>query len=587
MANLIILTTATCRPNIHNMTFNSTSLSFLDSISIPVKWIINIDKTLVCPSTQEKTQDNFDRLLKKYNPEYIVSKQPNFFHAFKNLILASEKHWTDDSIFLNLQDDFLANKPFQLQDIINLYYTSNSYISLVFNKFGSFPVALIGSSLFKHYKNAFLSASEKQINARKGIDHITAIYFRRLTLKSHPIHYFLINEDITSLKQLLKKKDKVIANMKINNKDFTKTFGNNSFTLNEPKFNKNNKNYLVTNTNLITKELFIDIKSTSDQKINIINQEQFNKLKTQYEQEQCFICIKFGGTHTYIEKKMDYNNTYFRDLGRFIGKSPKLAENYIHQTPSLTNENIIFTSYYFNQPDPQRKKYQKEDFNYIKPFYDSVKKLNLSCIIFHDGLSQKFINKYQTDKIKFILFKHEDYKTTSGNDTRYLVYLNYLRDKHYDKLIISDINGVEFLKDPFNIIQQDKIYVATSRIRTKKNTKRDLTHYWFKNCVEKTYGTFQPFENFKNKEALCAGYFCGNYNLINEILREFKKEFNRVNLQENTNFAVFNRIIYTKFRYRFIQGYSTHNGYEEIILPNKDYVLKIRNADVYGMLFFE
>ena len=43
--------------------------------------------------------------------------------------------------------------------------------------------------------------------------------------------------------------------------------------------------------------------------------------------------------------------------------------------------NIIITSYYFNKPDPQRNKHYKEDFNYMKKFYDSIIKFDLNCIV--------------------------------------------------------------------------------------------------------------------------------------------------------------------------------------------------------------
>jgi len=255
-----------------------------------------------------------------------------------------------------------------------------------------------------------------------------------------------------------------------------------------------------------------------------------------------------------------------------------------------SKKNIIITSYYFNKPDPQRNKFYREDFNYIKQFYNSLINHNLDCIIFHDGLSDEFLKKYTTDKIRFIKFSHDDYKTSSGNDTRYLVYLDYLKDKNtdYDKIIISDISGIEFLENPFNqITDVNKIYVVRDRIKTKYGKKRDLTHYWFKDYAINAYGTFDLFEKFKYEYALCAGYFCGNYNLIMEILSEFKSEFDKVDLTKNTNYAVFNYIMYSKFRKIIIQGYSTHDGYEEKVLPDKEYVIKIRNANVWGKLYWD
>ena len=68
--------------------------------------------------------------------------------------------------------------------------------------------------------------------------------------------------------------------------------------------------------------------------------------------------------------------------------------------------NIILTSFYTKIPDPQykpdkksRKKFVLENFDYMKKFYNSIIKFKLKCIIFHDGLSEEFINKYSNNKI--------------------------------------------------------------------------------------------------------------------------------------------------------------------------------------------
>jgi hypothetical protein len=572
---LIILTTATCRPDMHNICFNKKSLCFLDELNIPIKWIINIDKTNICPKSQKETKDNFQRLLQNYDVDYIISDKPNFFNAFKALLFHAEKYYNEYTIFLNYEDDWIINKKFQLKEIIEKYHTINSYISLVFNQFGTLPPCLFGSTIYKIYLNEFKKElfhtdPEKFIRSR----------LRNITLNGYPINYFLINFEIKSLTNLLSKKDKQISKMIIDGKDFIRTFGNNSFTFNEPRYNNNNKNYLVTNKNMLSPEIINKIYQISND-IIIINYEDFIQLKKKYEDINCFIYVKFEGTHSYITNDIDYNNTYFKDLGRCIGKSPKLAELY--------NKNIIITSYYFNKPDPQRKKYNRENFDYIKPFYNSIIKLNLNCIIFHDGLSHDFIKKYEINKIKFYKFNHENYKTTSGNDTRFLVYLDYLKThKNYNKIIISDINGIEFIQDPFlQLTKNNKIYVAQDRSMTKYGKKRDLTHYWFKNYANNVYGSFLIFENIKNEYALCAGFFCSNYNLILEILNHMKYEFNRVNTNQNTNYVIFNNILYNKFIKNIIKGYSSHNGYKEKIIKNKEYIIKIRNGNISGYLSFD
>jgi hypothetical protein len=253
----------------------------------------------------------------------------------------------------------------------------------------------------------------------------------------------------------------------------------------------------------------------------------------------------------------------------------------------MKQNNIILTSYYLNIPDPQRNIYVKENFDYIKTFYDSIVNYDLNCIIFYDFLSNDFIDKYETDKISFIKFNHDDYFTNSGNDTRNLVYLKHLNHNLYDNIIISDINGIEFLSNPFEDLNEDRVYVATSRRKTVKGKVRDLTHDWFKQYAIRAYGNFDLFEKFKNNYSLTCKFFGGNYNIILEILTEFENEFYKVDLNHNTNYAVFNYIMYSKFHDRMIKGYSTNDGYCETHYINTKYIVSIRNADVFGKLFWD
>ena len=44
---------------------------------------------------------------------------------------------------------------------------------------------------------------------------------------------------------------------------------------------------------------------------------------------------------------------------------------------------------------------QKDYFPYIEKWYNSIISCDLNAVLFHDGLSDDFVSKYETDKIKF------------------------------------------------------------------------------------------------------------------------------------------------------------------------------------------
>lgn len=95
------------------------------------------------------------------------------------------------------------------------------------------------------------------------------------------------------------------------------------------------------------------------------------------------------------------------------------------------------------------------DIKYIEPWYYSVDKLKLNGIIFYDNLTDEFIEKYETDLIKFIKVETSDY---SNNDWRFFVYRDYfLKTKeNYTSIFLTDGSDVTVVKDPSEIIDKYK-----------------------------------------------------------------------------------------------------------------------------------
>jgi hypothetical protein len=124
---------------------------------------------------------------------------------------------------------------------------------------------------------------------------------------------------------------------------------------------------------------------------------------------------------------------------------------------------VILTSYFskkIHPNDPNDKhvtgrmsdgRVIQNDIQYIKNWYDSVKNLDLEARIFCDNLSEEFIEKYTTDKIKFVLVEPTDY---SNNDWRFFCYRNYLEQNKFDSVFLTDSSDVVVVKDPNLIISE-------------------------------------------------------------------------------------------------------------------------------------
>jgi hypothetical protein len=124
---------------------------------------------------------------------------------------------------------------------------------------------------------------------------------------------------------------------------------------------------------------------------------------------------------------------------------------------------VILTSYFSRKEHPNELgdlhvvgrdsdgRVLQNDFKYIQPWYESISLLGLDARVFYDNLSDDFINKYTTDKIKFIKVKNSDY---SNLDWRWFCYRNFLEENKFDSVFLTDGSDVTVVKDPSCILKE-------------------------------------------------------------------------------------------------------------------------------------
>ena len=96
------------------------------------------------------------------------------------------------------------------------------------------------------------------------------------------------------------------------------------------------------------------------------------------------------------------------------------------------------------------------EINYIKPWYESVDKLKLNGFVFHDNLSDEFVEQYTTDKIKFIRVEDSQY---SNLDYRWICYEKFLEDNFYDYVFLTDCSDVSIVKDPLSLFLEFNTFI--------------------------------------------------------------------------------------------------------------------------------
>lgn len=151
------------------------------------------------------------------------------------------------------------------------------------------------------------------------------------------------------------------------------------------------------------------------------------------------------------------------------------AERFIElEEKDFTVTEVIVTCYFTLKPDPQTGIIRNvADFNFIKPWYESLVKIDKAGIILHDGLEQDFIDHYQTDNIQFRFCELGNY---SIFEERWLLYHILLKQlPNLKRVFFTDSNDVYITKNPFQIINTE-----TTLFVGRDNANRIKDSGWLK-----------------------------------------------------------------------------------------------------------
>jgi len=118
---------------------------------------------------------------------------------------------------------------------------------------------------------------------------------------------------------------------------------------------------------------------------------------------------------------------------------------------------VVMSCYFTGKKDPihheelNNQRQAIDNFEYMKPLYESCYDLNLHLIIFYDNLSNEFVKTYTKKNI--IFRKTKLTSNLSINDERFIIYYEYLLDNPYQNIFTSDISDVYLIKNPFHLME--------------------------------------------------------------------------------------------------------------------------------------
>jgi len=222
---------------------------------------------------------------------------------------------------------------------------------------------------------------------------------------------------------------------------------------------------------------------------------------------------------------------------------------------------MILASYFTYQKDPQglfsfirEYDYWPKEVKGLMPLIDGCVALNIPITIFHNGIEDTF----KTSLVRFI--------EVPGSDVyipyvyRWRVYLEYLLLAKHEKVFMVDSTDVEVLKNPFDYIIPNRLYIGSEADKT-------VNDEWMQR--EQSLIQIPDYTDvvtpYNDKMLPNAGIVGGCYEIIIDFLYKIQDIHEKYSqsLIEGVDMVQFNYILWKYFSERFEYGDHINTGFKK------------------------
>lgn len=201
---------------------------------------------------------------------------------------------------------------------------------------------------------------------------------------------------------------------------------------------------------------------------------------------------------------------------------------------------------------------EDNDFGIIQKWYDSILKLKIKAIVFHNTFSEEIIQKYTNEYIQFIEVPYDG--RLKPNVYRYFLYRNYLK-QHPEKiqnLFLTDITDVEVINNPF----ESQTFIENSDSLFCGDEPEILDNEWMWNHNSHLRNSLPEFSSYEssnqNQTLLNCGVIGSNVDVMNLLLDEIVAIHEAVSYTNTTKYTldmgVFNYVARTTFANKIVNG---------------------------------
>jgi hypothetical protein len=215
------------------------------------------------------------------------------------------------------------------------------------------------------------------------------------------------------------------------------------------------------------------------------------------------------------------------------------------------DSNVVLTVYLTQRQDPQRKiTWPPNCDDTVRTWIRSLERCKLTGVIFHDGLSDHFIDKWENDAL---LFWPIDWSTPwTAAEERVKIYRDWLVVNDCDWVLTTDLADVEFHRDPFEVMNDpERLYIGSENERIGEV---ELFQQWMRAAYRRV--------SFADFRILNPGIVGGKYDLMVKFLGRWLAEM-ELAVQPTPpphDITAFNRLIYRE-RIPFATGHPLHTKF--------------------------
>jgi hypothetical protein len=199
-----------------------------------------------------------------------------------------------------------------------------------------------------------------------------------------------------------------------------------------------------------------------------------------------------------------------------------------------------------------------DDFSVIELWANSILKLNLQAIIFHNNFSEETVKKYQSKNLIFVEVNHDI--RFNPNVFRYYLYNEFINKykSNIESLFVTDVSDVLVLKNPF----LQSLFINNPDFIFCGDEPTILSNEWMYNHGSHLRGRIKDYAEIetinKSITLLNCGIIGGNISIISSLIDSIWQIHEEYNFDNSTSFTgdmgAFNYILRKKYSNCILHG---------------------------------